>query len=65
MGCCLGELTASLKLLLFDKKLRQQFSQQARKDMANVSWLAATEKLSEYYELAMTIHKRYDPPSYY
>lgn len=61
----LGELTAQLRQLLFNSELRERFGQQARADMEPYGWRAATQKLVDYYELARTIHRRYDPPSRY
>ena len=61
----LGDLTEQLAKLLFDKELREKLSKQARQDMESWSWRASTEKVLEYYELARTIHRRYDPPSVY
>jgi glycosyltransferase involved in cell wall biosynthesis len=59
----LGELTEQLRTLLLDPELRARYGRQARKDMEGLSWRAATLALAEYYELARTIHRRYDPPS--
>ena len=59
----LGELTSQLQKLLDDKELRTKLGRQARLDMEKWDWLAATKKLCDYYDLAKTIHKRYDPPS--
>lgn len=61
----LGELTDRLGELLFNQNLRNTFKKAARAEMENWSWQASTEKVLEYYELARTIHKRYDPPSAY
>ena len=61
----LGEFSEQLGKLLFDESLRAKLGRQARKDMEGLGWPAATEKLLEYYGLARTIHRRYDPPSVY
>ena len=61
----LGDLTEQLQTLLLNPELRRRLGQQARRDMEAFSWRAATEKLLEYYQLARTIHRRYDPPSAY
>jgi len=61
----LGDLTEQLAKLLFDTDLRKKLSKQAREDMESWSWQASTEKVLEYYDLARTIHRRYDPPSVY
>ncbi|UCH26898.1 MAG: glycosyltransferase [Trueperaceae bacterium] len=59
----LGEFTERLGELLFDRDLRVKLGQQARIDMQSWNWRAATETLVEFYQLAITIKKRYDPPS--
>lgn len=59
----LGDLTAQVRKLLFDAKLRQQLGRQAREDMEQHDWRAATETLVEYYEKAMNVHHRFDPPA--
>jgi glycosyltransferase involved in cell wall biosynthesis len=59
----LGEFTEQLGKLLFDQALRERLGQTARTDMQRWNWRAATETLVEYYQLAITIKKRYDPPS--
>jgi glycosyltransferase involved in cell wall biosynthesis len=61
----LGDITDQLKLLLFNPALRQEMSEQARRDTETWSWRAATEKLIDYYKLARQVHKRFDPPSKY
>ncbi len=61
----LGDLTEHLRILLLNPELRTRLARQARKDMEGLSWRAATEKLVEYYDLARTIQRRYDPPSAY
>lgn len=61
----LGDLTEQLAKLLFDRDLRERLSKQARQDMEGWSWRASTEKVLTYYDLARTIHRRYDPPSVY
>ena len=57
------QLTEKLGLLLHDQELRSRLASAARASMEGWSWRAATEKLVEFYELALTIHRRYDPPS--
>ncbi|MEZ4633228.1 MAG: glycosyltransferase [Deinococcales bacterium] len=59
----LGEFSDYMKQLLHNDKLRQQFAVQARQDMEAWGWRASTEKLIDYYQKAITIHHRYDPPS--
>lgn len=59
----LGELTAGLETLLFNPEKRAEMGRRARKEMESYSWRASTERLVEFYELARTIHRRYDPPS--
>ena len=59
----LGDLTEQLKKILDDKELREILGKRARADMEQWSWQAATSKLCDYYDLARTIHRRYDPPS--
>ena len=61
----LGDLTDKLGTLLFDAELRQVFGERSRLEMERWSWRTSTEKLLEYYALAQTIHRRYDPPSRY
>lgn len=61
----LKELSEKLRELLFDEAKRQAFGTAARAEMERYSWRASTEKLIEYYQLAQTIHRRYDPPSRY
>ena len=61
----LGDLTEQLGKLLFDKPLRKKLGQQARREMERWSWRASTERVLEFYDLARTIHRRYDPPSAY
>jgi glycosyltransferase involved in cell wall biosynthesis len=61
----LGDLTEKLDRLLHDTELRGRLARAARLSMEGLSWRAATEKLVEFYELAATIHRRYDPPSVY
>lgn len=61
----LGDLNAQIKKLLDEPERRKIMGRAARADMENWSWRASTEKLLEFYELARTIHKRYDPPSVY
>ncbi|HZW27029.1 MAG TPA: glycosyltransferase [Trueperaceae bacterium] len=59
----LGDLTRQVKRLLDDPELRQRLGRQARLDMEQVSWRAATEALVGFYELARKVHARFDPPS--
>ena len=61
----LGELTGYLGKLLGDRALRTRMGQNARRSMEGWSWAESTQALLEYYDLARTIHKRYDPPSRY
>ncbi len=61
----LGDLTKKLGSLLFDKDKRARLGAQARRDMEQHGWRAATEALVEYYRLAMDVHGRFDPPSRY
>jgi glycosyltransferase involved in cell wall biosynthesis len=61
----LDDLTEKLGLLLRDADLRNRLARAARSSMEGLSWRAATEKLVEFYELAATIQRRYDPPSVY
>lgn len=61
----LGDLTAKLRLLLFDPALRLRMGVAARADMERWSWRASTDALLGYYEKAMQVHRRYDPPSRY
>ena len=59
----LGELTEQLGRLIQDTELRKRLGRQARQSVERWGWQESTEKLTEYYALARTIHKRYDPPS--
>ena len=59
----LGEFSGHLERLLTDKPLREKLGRQARAEMEKFSWRASTERLIEYYDLARTIHRRFDPPS--
>ncbi|MGL4610458.1 MAG: glycosyltransferase [Trueperaceae bacterium] len=61
----LGDMTQQLKRLLFTTDLRKVLGGQARKDMEQWSWRAATAKLVDHYELARQVHKRFDPASVY
>ncbi len=61
----LGELTEKLRTLLFDPGLRKEMGENARADVEPHNWLASTRRLVDYYRLARTIHRRYDPPSKY
>ncbi len=59
------DLVQQLSTLLFDANLRDKLSTQARQDMEQWNWQAATQKLVSYYELARAVHARFDPPSVY
>lgn len=61
----LGELTGYLAKLLEDDELRTRFGATARTEMEANDWRAATEAVVRYYERAITIRNRYDPPSRY
>jgi glycosyltransferase involved in cell wall biosynthesis len=61
----LNDLTEKLDLLLRDAELRGRLAREARASMEGLSWRSATEKLVEFYEMAATIQRRYDPPSVY
>jgi glycosyltransferase involved in cell wall biosynthesis len=61
----LDDLSEKLSRLLTDTELRGRLAREARRSMEGWSWRAATERLVEFYELAVTIQRRYDPPSVY
>ncbi len=61
----LGDLTRQVKRLVDDPALRRRLGERARRDMEEVSWRAATEALVEFYDLAIKVHARFDPPSRY
>ena len=61
----LGDLNAQIDKLLKNPEERKKIGRAARADMELWSWQASTQKVLDYYELARTIHKRYDPPSVY
>ena len=61
----LGDLNAQIDKLLKNPEERKKLGRAARADMELWSWQASTQKVLDYYELARTIHKRYDPPSVY
>ena len=61
----LGELTERLRALLFDPVLRGEMGKSARESVEPHNWRSSTQRLVDYYELARTIHRRYDPPSKY
>jgi glycosyltransferase involved in cell wall biosynthesis len=61
----LGDLTKKVKRLLNDDELRARLGRQARQDMEQHSWKAATEGLLEHYDNAIRVHRRFDPPSRY
>ena len=59
----LGDLTDKIRRLLFDDELRGRLGREARRDMEQHTWRAATETLLAYYEKAISVHHRYDPPA--
>ncbi len=59
----LGDLTRQVRRLVHDPALRRRLGERARRDMEGHSWRAATEALVEHYELAVRVHRRFDPPS--
>jgi glycosyltransferase involved in cell wall biosynthesis len=59
----LGDLTRQVKRLVDDKALRERLGKRARADMEKHSWRAATEGLVDFYDLAIKVHARFDPPS--
>lgn len=61
----LGDLTKKVRSLLRDDELRTRMGRQARLDMEQHSWHAATEGLVEHYRNAIRVHRRFDPPSRY
>lgn len=61
----LGDLTAKLRCLLFDERVRNAMGAAARADMERWSWRAATEALLGFYRKATLVHRRFDPPSRY
>jgi glycosyltransferase involved in cell wall biosynthesis len=61
----LGDLTEKVKTLLYNQELREVYAKQARLEMEKWGWRASTQRLVDYYELARTIHRRFDPPSVY
>jgi glycosyltransferase involved in cell wall biosynthesis len=56
----LGDLTEQLRRLIADPLLRARLGRAARADMERWSWRAATEGLVEHYELARSVHARFD-----
>lgn len=60
----LAEFSDLLGAVLFNKELRDSMAVKARQSVLPHNWLASTEKLLEYYELARIIHRRYDPPTF-
>lgn len=60
-----ADLTEKLRLLLHDDELRAQFGQRARLEMQQWGWREATTGLVEHYEQAITVRRRFDPPSVY
>ena len=61
----LGDLTDKLGSLLFDRELRAELGAHARADMERHGWRAATQALADYYDLAIKVRERFDPPSVY
>jgi len=61
----LGDLTRQVRRLVHDPELRRRLGSRARLDMEKHSWRAATEALVGFYELAIKVHRRFDPPSRY
>ncbi|HEX7039684.1 MAG TPA: glycosyltransferase [Trueperaceae bacterium] len=59
----LGDLTRQVRRLLGDRELRRRLGERARRDMERHSWRAATAALVGFYELAVRVHRRFDPPS--
>lgn len=59
----LGDLTRQVRRLLDDRELRRRLGERARRDMERHSWRAATAALVGFYELAVRVHRRFDPPS--
>jgi glycosyltransferase involved in cell wall biosynthesis len=59
----LGDLTRQARRLLDDRELRRRLGERARRDMERHSWRAATAALVGFYELAVRVHRRFDPPS--
>jgi glycosyltransferase involved in cell wall biosynthesis len=59
------DLTEKLRLLLGNDELRARFGRQARLEMQQWDWRAATDGLVEYYRQAITVRRRFDPPSAY
>lgn len=57
----LGDLTEQLRRLIADPLLRARLGRAARADMERWSWRAATEGLVQHYELARSVHARFDP----
>jgi glycosyltransferase involved in cell wall biosynthesis len=53
-----GDFETQLRRLLFNDELREQFGRQAREEALRSSWRAATERLVEFYELAIDRHWR-------
>ncbi len=59
----LGDLTEKLRALLYDADARQRLGARARADMEQHGWRAATEAVTDYYELAIRLQRIFDPPS--
>lgn len=59
----LGDLTEQLRRLLTDDVLRRRLGRQAREDMEQHGWLAATEALVDFYRRAIRVQDRFDPES--
>jgi glycosyltransferase involved in cell wall biosynthesis len=58
-----ADLTQKLEQLLFNDTLRAQLANAARASSEPWSWRASTQTLIGYYDRAMRIHHRFDPPS--
>ncbi len=61
----LGDLTEKLRLLLFDVETRKRLGAKARADMQQFGWQAATQAMIAFYDLAIKVRDRFDPPSVY
>lgn len=59
----LGDLTEQLRRLLTDDVLRRRLGRQAREEMEQHGWLAATEALVDFYRKAIHVQDRFDPES--
>ncbi len=54
------DFLVNLKRMLEDTELRQRLAKQARADMEGCNWHAATEKLVDYYRIAVRAHRRWN-----